>query len=94
MKRLKALTILRPHGVKGDVKAKVFLENMQDLGLYAFHDDAGNRVKVRFKGEHKGLAILHLSTIGDRTAAEAAAKERSAEKSPGSDQDPKPPVSS
>lgn len=70
MKRLKALTLVRPHGVRGDMKAKVFLENLDSLTSYPLYNDKGDRVEVTLKGESKGLVILRLPTVQNRNMAE------------------------
>ena len=61
------------HGVRGNVKVKSFTQKAADFaGFGALCDAAGKRsFNVKIIGESKGIFLVQIDGITDRTAAEA-----------------------
>jgi len=65
--------IVGAHGIKGAVRVKCFTDRPQDFGAYGpVEDESGQRrFRALVQGVSKGLALVALDGIADRTQAEA-----------------------
>ena len=64
--------ITAPHGVRGQMKVKIFCERAQDLTSYGpLSLEDGTTLPLQIKGFNKGLAICSAASVSDRDAAEA-----------------------
>ena len=64
--------ITAPHGVRGQMKVKIFCERAQDLTAYgSLSLEDGTALTLQIKGFNKGLAICSAASVSDRNAAEA-----------------------
>jgi 16S rRNA processing protein RimM len=65
--------IVGAHGIKGGVRVKCFIDQPQDFGAYGpVQDESGQkRFKAKVQGVSKGLALISLDGVADRTQAEA-----------------------
>ncbi len=65
--------IVGAHGIKGGVRVKCFIDQPQNLRAYGpVRDESGQkRFNARVQGVSKGLALVALDGVADRTQAEA-----------------------
>ena len=64
--------ITAPHGVRGQMKIKIFCERAQDLTAYGpLSLEDGAALSLQIKGFNKGFAICSAASVYDRDAAEA-----------------------
>jgi 16S rRNA processing protein RimM len=70
--------VLRPHGIRGELRVEVVTDYPERLGQYAFfylaHPDSpesARRYPVEKLRPHKGVLLLKLGGCDDRNAAEA-----------------------
>jgi 16S rRNA processing protein RimM len=64
--------ITAPHGVRGQMKVKIFCELAQDLTAYGpLSLEDGTALPLQIKGFNKGLAICSAASVSNRDAAEA-----------------------
>ena len=64
--------ITAPHGVRGQMKVKIFCERAKDLTAYGpLSLEDGTALPLQIKGFTKGLAICSAASVSDRDAAEA-----------------------
>ena len=64
--------ITAPHGVRGQMKVKIFCERAEDLTAYgSLSLEDGTALTLQIKGFNKGLAICSAASVSDRNAAEA-----------------------
>ncbi len=64
--------VIAPHGLKGEVKAKVFTDAPDALPRYGvLHDKNGRKFKITaFRPVKEGEAVIAFEGIADRNAAE------------------------
>ena len=63
--------ITAPHGVRGQIKVKIFCERAQDLTAYGpLRLEDGTPLALQIKGFNKGLAICAATSFSDRNSAE------------------------
>src|SRR5262245_9521562 len=71
-KRLLLATIGAPHGVRGEVRLKVFAADPASLRAYGpLADDSGRRFELKRLRPGKEVAIAKFRGVDDRNAAEA-----------------------
>ncbi|MAZ03179.1 MAG: 16S rRNA processing protein RimM [Sneathiella sp.] len=65
--------IVGAKGIKGELKVKSFTENPEDIAAYGPLQDQSGRTTYKLKvvGLSKGLPVVRIKGISDRTAAEA-----------------------
>lgn len=60
------------HGVRGILRVKSFTEDPRDIAAYGpLTDGAGRRHELEVVGEAKGILLVRVAGVADRTAAEA-----------------------
>ncbi len=72
--------VIAPFGIKGDVKAVVFLENFLDIENYPLFDASGNKISLKINNKNKAsiatsasgdaIIIAKIAGIDDRNASE------------------------
>lgn len=71
MERLIIAEILKPQGIRGELKVKTFTDAPEDVGKFKTVYIDGNPYKIlSFRTDGKGAAYLGLRGIPDRNAAE------------------------
>ncbi len=66
--------VLRPHGVRGAVRCRLYAENADLLGCSdLILEPGGRRTRARILSENRGHALCTLDGVTDRTAAEELA---------------------
>lgn len=64
--------IVGVHGVRGQLRVKSFTEVPEDIAAYGpLKDVAGKRYELQVTGAAKGVLLVRIAGVGDRTAAEA-----------------------
>ncbi|MBQ4269737.1 MAG: 16S rRNA processing protein RimM, partial [Clostridia bacterium] len=71
MERLVIAEVLKPQGIRGELKVKTFTDSPEDVKAFKTVYIDGNPYKIlTFRADGKGAAYLGLRGIPDRNAAE------------------------
>lgn len=71
MKRVTLAAITGAHGLKGEVRLKLFTDDAEGLARYAGFDVDGRHLTLVFARQAGAGAIARFAEVPDRTAAEA-----------------------
>ncbi len=73
MEKILVATILKPHGIKGDMKIKFFADDFSSIAkIKTFYLESGEEYEViSLKLDGQDFAFLHLKGVNDRDTSES-----------------------